>query len=170
MPEIILIIVQEFANRTRVFHHMPATATQPDLIISLSQDKVRLKLVEDPQSGRTAWETSFDVDHIFLEDQISSSLDRIMLENPVLIDDFPCVEIIMLDRPNICVSGQYQDEGQLGQIASRHLRKRIGDTLASDPSENNAVICYTVPTGTLTMLKEYYANAGCCHLASVLWH
>src|SRR4030095_11307196 len=32
------------------------------------------------------------------------------------------------------------------------------------------IICYTVPTGTLTMLKEYYANAGCCHLSSVLWH
>ncbi len=149
---------------------MSTTAIQPDLIISLSQDRVRLNLLENPESGRPGWQTSFDVDSIFLEEQISQSLDQALLENPSLIDQFPFVEIVVLDRPNICVSRQYVESGKLGEIAARHLRLRVGDTLTTDSSENDAVICYSLPTETLVMLKEYYANIGCSHLSSILWH
>jgi hypothetical protein len=42
--------------------------------------------------------------------------------------------------------------------------------LTADTTDHDAVICYSVPTGTLTMLKEYYANVGCSHLSSILWY
>ncbi len=149
---------------------MSNTASQPDLIISLSHDRVGLILKENIEAGRPGWQASFDVDSIFMEEQIAHSLDRALLENPHLIDEFPCVEIIMLDCPNICVSAQYLKNGILGQIASRHLRLRVGDKLTTDEHENNAVICYTVPSETFLMLKEYYSNIGCSHLASILWN
>ncbi|HZV71797.1 MAG TPA: DUF3822 family protein [Saprospiraceae bacterium] len=149
---------------------MSTTTIQPDLIISLSQDRVRLSLSENSSLGRSGWQASFKVDSLFLEDQISRSLDSALLENPTLMEEFSCVEIIILDRPNICVSKHYADQGKLGEIASRYLRLRTGDSLATDPSENDALICYTVPTETLTMLKEYYADIGCHHFSTLLWN
>ena len=149
---------------------MSSTAIQPDLIISLSQDKVRLNLLANPETGRSSWKSSFDIEHLFLEEQIAQSLDQALLENPSLIDEFPCVEIIVLDRPNICLSRRYVDQGLLGEIASRHLRLRVGDTLTADSTDHDAVICYSVPTDTLLMLKEYYSNIGCSHLSSILWY
>lgn len=148
-----------------------STATiQPDLIIALSQDRVSLNMSEDISTGRSGWQTSFKVDSIFLEEQISHSLDLALLENPALMDSFPCVEVIVLDRPNFCLSRHYADQGKLGEIASRYLRMRVGDTLTADASENEVVICYSLPTETLMMLKEYYSNLDCHHLNSILWN
>ena len=149
---------------------MSTSAIQPDLIISLSRDRVRLNISEDAESGRPAWQTSFDVDHIFLQEQISMSLDKALLENPSLFDQFPCVEIVVLDRPNICVSRKFLENGKLGEIASRHLRLRAGDTLTTDLSALDTVFCYSLPTETLQMLKEYYSNINCNHLSSIIWH
>ncbi len=147
------------------------TATiQPDLIIALSQNRVSLNMSEDVSTGRPGWQTSFRVDSIFFEDQISQSLDLALLEHPQLMDSFSCVEIIVLDRPNFCVSRHYAAQGKLAEIASRYLSMRAGDTLTTDPSENDAVICYSLPTETLAMLKEYYSNLDCHHLTSILWH
>lgn len=149
---------------------MPTVTTQPDLIITLSKDSVRLMLSENLAEGRTGWQTMFRVESIFLEEQISQALDLALIQNPSLTDQFPCVEIILSDRPNIFLSRHYMDNGQWGEIASRYLRMRVGDTLSSDVSERDEVICYSIPTGTLKMIKEYYANAGCHHLTSILWH
>ncbi|MGB4847632.1 MAG: DUF3822 family protein [Saprospiraceae bacterium] len=148
-----------------------STATiQPELIIALSQDRVSLNIPENNSTGRSGWQTSFKVDNIFLEEQISQALDQALVENPALMDSFSCVEIIVLDRPNFCVSRHYADQGKLGEIASRYLRMRVGDSLTADTSENDSVICYSLPTGTLMMLKEYYSNLDCHHLNSVLWN
>ena len=149
---------------------MSTAAIQPDLIISLSQDKVRLNLSEDPESGRQAWQTTFEVDNIFLQEQISNAMDQALLENPSLIDHFPCVEIVVLDQPSFFIPKQYADNGNLGEIAARYLRLRMGDTLTTDRAEDDAVICYCLPTETMMMFKEYYSNAGCNHLSSILWH
>jgi Protein of unknown function (DUF3822) len=148
-----------------------STATiQPDLIIALSQDRVSLNMSEDTSKGRLSWRSSFKVDSIFFEEQISHALDQALFENPALMDSFSCVEVIVLDRPNFCLSRHYADQGKLGEIASRYLRMRVGDTLTADASENDAVICYSLPTETLMMLKEYYSNLDCHHLNSVLWN
>ncbi|MEP6795634.1 MAG: DUF3822 family protein [Saprospiraceae bacterium] len=148
-----------------------STATiQPDLIIALSQDRVSLNMSENTSKGRSSWHTSFKIDSIFLVEQISHALDQALFENPALMDPFPYVEIIVLDRPHFCVSRHYADQGKLGEIASRYLRMRVGDTLSTDASENDAVICYSLPTETLIMLKEYYSNLDCHHLNSVLWN
>ncbi len=49
-----------------------STATiQPDLIITLSQDRVSLSMSEVNSKGRLSWQTAFKVDSIFLEEQIS---------------------------------------------------------------------------------------------------
>src|SRR5689334_17112500 len=140
---------------------MSSSAAKPDLIISLSRDKVRLNLIENPASGRSAWQTTFEVENIFLEEQIAQSLDSILLQHPPLIEHFPCVGIVVLDRPNIYLSRKYLGNGDLGEIASRHLRLRVGDTLNTDSTENDTVFCYSLPTNTLLMLKEYYANISC---------
>lgn len=149
---------------------MSTSTIQPDLIIALSQDRVSLNMSEDISKGRLSWQTSFKVESIFLEDQISHALDQALLENPALMDSFPCVEIIVLDRPHFCVSSHYAQQGKLGEIASRYLRMRVGDTLTTDASENDSLICYSLPTETMMMLKEYYANLDCHHLNSVLWN
>ncbi|MGB3078396.1 MAG: DUF3822 family protein, partial [Saprospiraceae bacterium] len=149
---------------------MSTAAIQPELIIVLSQNRVSLNMSEDVSKGRPGWQASFNVDSIFFEEQISQSLDQALLEHPTLMDSFSCVEIIVLDRPNFSVSRHYADQGILGEIASRYLRMRAGDSLSTDSSENDAVICYSLPTQTLAMLKEYYSNLGCHHLATILWH
>ncbi len=149
---------------------MSASAHQPELIISLSSDKVTLDLSGQLEQGRSHWKTSFEVDGIFLEEQISLSLDQVLAENPILLDQFSCVEIVLLDRPNISVPRHYVESARLAEIASRHLRLRLGDTLTTDSTGTDAVFCYTMPTYTLQMLREYYANSGLTHLSSILWH
>lgn len=147
---------------------MSSAASQPDLIIALSRDKVSLNLSANAK-GRNNLNKSFEVDGMFMEEQISQSLDQILTENPVLIDQFPCVEIILIDRPNITMPGQYAANEKLAEIASRHLRLRAGDTLTTDSTGDKFILCYTMPTDTLQMLREYYANVGVTHLSSVLW-
>ena len=148
---------------------MLSTANQPDLIISLSRDRVTLELSALPDIGRSYWKTSFDVESIFLKDQISHSIDKVLFDNPVLLDHFNCVEIIVLDRPNVTIPFRYLENGGAVDIASRYLRPRTGDTLNADTLNNDSVFCYTMPTETLKMLKEYYANINVTHLCSVLW-
>ncbi len=147
---------------------MSSAASQPDLIITLSRDKVSLSLTANNE-GRLNLNKSFGVDGIFMEDQIAQSLDQILMDNPVLIDQFPCVEIILIDRPNITMPSMYAGNEKLAEIASRHLRLRAGDTLTTDAAGDKAVLCYTMPTDTLRMLREYYANITVTHLSSVLW-
>ena len=148
---------------------MSSAAGQPDLIIALSRDKVSLNLSANSAQGRNNLIRSFEVDDIFLEEQISQSLDQVLTENPVLIDQFPCVEIILIDRPNITMPATYTDTQKMAEIASRYLRLRKGDTLTSDATGEKSILCYTIPTDTLQMLREYYANTGVTHLSSVVW-
>jgi len=144
-------------------------ASQPELIIALSRDKVTLNLSGLKEQDRKYWKTSFSMDGIFLNEQISRSLDQVLFENDFLVEHIPCVEIILVDRPHISVPRYYADNGQLPDIASRYLRLRMGDTLTSDDTQTGSVFCYTIPANTLQMLKEYYANIQVIHLASVLW-
>ncbi|MEP6647901.1 MAG: DUF3822 family protein [Saprospiraceae bacterium] len=149
---------------------MPTIANQPDLIISLSQNRVGLLLLENPEAGISEWHTSFKVDNIFLEDQIAHFIDLALLENPALMEYFTCVEIVVLDRPNFFISKRLPDSGTLGEVASKYLRLRKGDSLNTDEAVNDKVNCYTLPTETIGMFKEYYSNIGCHHLTSILWN
>jgi len=76
---------------------MSEQANLPDLIITLSRDNVMLDLSALPEEGRTHWKTTFDVDGLFLEEKISRSLDEVLLQNPVLIDHFTCVDVVVID-------------------------------------------------------------------------
>ena len=148
---------------------MSSTANHPDLIISLSRDKVFLDLLPNSEQGRESLKTSFDVSGLFLEEQISRSLDELLIANPVLIDHFPCVEIVLIDRPNVNVPLHYMESAKAAEIASRYLRLRNGDTLSSDKANEDSVLCYTMPTDTLQMFKEYYINCRLTHMSSLLW-
>ena len=148
---------------------MPTQANPPELIISLSRDKVRLQLLEQPDTGRASWESVFPVYNTFLDDQVSLALDAALNQNPSLMDDLSNVEILVIDRPNICVPQYYMNNGMLQGIAGRYLRLRAGDTLTADITSSDAVIAYTIPTDTINVLREYYARIGQVHLTSVLW-
>lgn len=148
---------------------MPTQANPPELIISLSRDKVRLQLLAQPDSGRASWESVFSVYNTFLEDQVSLALDAALAQNPSLMDDLGNVEVLVIDRPNICVPQYYMGNGMLQGIAGRYLRLRAGDTLTTDFTSGDAVIAYTIPTDTINVLREYYARIGQLHLTSVLW-
>lgn len=152
-----------------LLYKMSTAASQPDLIIALSHDMVQINLSGQPDTGRTQWKTSFEISGLFLNDQIAQSLDQLMMDNPSLIAQFPCVEIVVMDRPNITLPQLYIDNGQLPEIASRYLRLRLGDTLATDNAGTDNVFCFTVPTETLQLLKEYYANFRITHFSAVLW-
>jgi len=149
---------------------MPTQANPPELIISLSRDKVRLQLLEQPDSGRASWESVFPVYNTFLDDQVSIALDEALNQNPSLMDDLSNVEVLVIDRPNICVPQYYMSNGMLQGIAGRYLRLRVGDTLTADVTSGDAVIAYTIPTDTINVLREYYAQIGQVHLTSVLWN
>lgn len=146
---------------------MTSSSNLPDLIISLSRDKVTFDLSERPEKGRERWKTSFAMDSIFLEDQISQSIDKALLENSSLLDDLPCVEIVLIDRPNFTLPRAFYDTRKT--IAPRYLRLRAGDFLTSDVIGDELIFCYTVPSDTLRMLREYYSNSSITHLSSLLW-
>jgi len=147
---------------------MSSTANLPDLIISLSRDKVFLNLSALPEQGRDPLKTSFEVDGLFLEEQISAAFDQLLLANPVLIDHFPCVEIILIDRPNVNIPLHYIENAEAAEIASNYLRLRIGDSLSTDPASSDSVLCYTMPSDTMQMFKEYYVNCRLTHISSIL--
>lgn len=142
----------------------------PELIISLSRDKVGVHLSGKPQSGRVEWKSSFPVVGGFLEDQISNALDTALYLNPSLIDQFYDVSVVVVDRPNVCVPQFYTGNGMLPEIAGRYLRVRSGDSLSSDFLSGDIAIAYCVPSGTLNVIREYYSNSDQVHLTSVLWH
>jgi hypothetical protein len=148
---------------------MNHAVNHPELIISLSRDKVRLQLLEMPGSGRAPWESTYEVTGVFLEDQISYALDTALMQNPFLLEHFDRVEVLVLDQPNICLPKHYVTNGQFSEIARRYLRERAGDTLIADAGTRDSVIAYSIPTSTLTMLREYYSNAVHLHMTSVLW-
>lgn len=149
---------------------MPTQTNPPELIISLSRDKVRLQLMEEPTSGRAPWESVFPVYNTFLEDHVSLALDAALLQNPSLMEHFEHVEILVIDRPNICIPQYYKNNGMLQGIAGKYLRLRAGDTLTTDSTASDTVIAYTLPTDTINVLREYYAKVGQVHLTSVLWN
>ncbi len=142
----------------------------PELIISLSRDKVGVHLLEKPQSGRAGWKSSFPVLGGFMEDQISNALDTALYLNPSLIDHFYDVAVVVVDRPNVCVPRFYAGGDHLAEIASRYLRVRSGDTLSSDFTSGDVFIAYCMPVGTINLIREYYSNSDQVHLISVLWN
>lgn len=142
----------------------------PELIISLSRDKVGIHLSEKPQSGRVGWKSSFPLVGGFMEDQISNALDTALYLNPSLMDQFRDVAVVVVDRPNVCVPQFYAEGDKLPEIASRYLRVRSGDTLSSDFTSGDIVIAYCMPAGTITLIREYYSNSDQVHLTSVLWN
>ncbi len=148
---------------------MSNVANQPELIITLSQDKVRLSLAGNPQNGLQHLDASYPIQGLFREEQISQSLDLALTEHPTLVDQFNCVEVVMLDRPNVFMPSWYLHNGKAGDIASRYLRIRAGEIVSSETSANS-VFCYTLPAVTIDVLKEYYSNIACTHITSVLWH
>lgn len=149
---------------------MSNPASPPELIISLSRDKVGVYLLEEPQSGRARWKSSFPVVGGFMEDQISNALDSALYLNPSLIEHFNDVALVVVDRPNICVPQFYGGEDKLPEIASRYLRVRSGDTLSSDFTSGDIAIAYCVPAGTINLIREYYSSSDQVHLISVLWN
>lgn len=142
----------------------------PELIISLSRDKVGLYLLDQPDTGRTAWKSDFPLGSVFIEEHITEALDTALYQNPALIDYFNDVAVVMVDRPNVCVPGFYAGQGNLTEIAGRYLKVRAGDTLSADATSCDTVIAYSVPQAMIRILKEYYQNAGHIHLTSLLWN
>ena len=142
----------------------------PELIISLSRDKVGVHLLEKPQSGRLGWKSHFPIVAEFMEDQISNALDTALYLNPSLMDHFQDVAIVVVDRPNVCVPRFYAGGDKLPEIASRYLRIRSGDMLSSDFITGDIAIAYCVPAGTINLIREYYSNSDQVHLTSVLWN
>jgi hypothetical protein len=149
---------------------MPIPANPPELIISLSRDKVGLLLSEKPQSGRKAWQFHYPVQGVFLEEQVSNALDAALNQNPSLVDHFDDVAILILDRPNLFLPAFYADNGNLPEIAGRYLSVKSGDILAADAASGDIAIAYSIPSVTIRVLKEYYVTAGQIHMSSVLWN
>ena len=148
---------------------MPETALQPELIISLSQDKVNVHLMAFPHKRLNAWKTSFPISGAFVSDQVSRALDLALTENPDLIDHFPCVYLVLMDRPNLQMPAYLRENGKLAEVASRHLRVRMGDSLTIDEASENSLICYSLPKETLSVIQEYYRSVGSIHIVSLLW-
>lgn len=146
-----------------------AAALQPELIISLSHDKVNVHLLAFPHKRLNAWKTSFPISGDFVSDQVSRALDLALAENPDLLDHFPCVYLIVMDRPNLQMPAYLRDNGKLAEVASRHLRMRMGDSLTTDSTSESSLICYSLPRETLVVLKEYYRSIDSIHIVSLLW-
>jgi len=146
-----------------------AAALQPELIISLSHDKVNVHLLAFPHKRLKAWKTSFPISGDFVSDQISNALDLALADNPDLIDHFPCVYLVVMDRPNLQMPAYLKESGKLAAVASRHLRVRMGDHLTIDQGADNNLICYSLPKETLNVLQEYYRSIDSIHIVSLLW-
>jgi hypothetical protein len=149
---------------------MPIPANPPELIISLSRDKVGLLLSEHPQSGRKPWRFQCPVQGVFLEEQVSNAMDAALNQNPSLLDHFDDVAILILDRPNLCLPAFYADNGDLPEIAGRYLSIKSGDVLTADAASGDIAIAYSIPSVTIRVLKEYYVTAEQMHMSSVLWN
>jgi len=144
-------------------------ALQPELIISLSHDKVNVHLLAFPHKRLKAWKTSFPISGDFVSDQISQAMDVALAANPDLLDHFPCVYLVVMDRPNLQMPAYLKENGKLAAVASRHLRVRMGDNLTIDQGADNNLICYSLPKETLSVLQEYYRSIDSIHMVSLLW-
>jgi hypothetical protein len=149
---------------------MADTATVPELIISLSRDKVRIDFAGFKDQGIEARSSEYKVEGLFLEEQLSAAMDAALSEIPALIENFREVAIVLVDRPNICLPEKYSSAGNITQIASRYLRIGPGDVLSTDQVSGNLSIAYAIPACTINVFREYYANAGPLHLTSVIWN
>jgi hypothetical protein len=148
---------------------VPEVASPPELIISLSRDKVNVHLMAFPNKRLNAWRTTFPISGAFVSDQVSRALDLALTENPDLIDHFPCVYLVLLDRPNLYMPAYLRKNGKLTEVASRHLRIRTGDRLSVDETSPNNLVCYSLPKETLKVLQEYYRSIDSVHMISLLW-
>ena len=149
--------------------NVTVAALQPELIISLSHDKVNVHLLAFPPKRLKAWKTSFPISGDFVSEQISQALDVALAENPDLLDHFPCVYLVVMDRPNLQMPAYLNENGKLAAVASRHLRMRMGDNLTIDQGAGNNLICYSFPKETLSVLQEYYRSIDSIHMVSLLW-
>ena len=146
-----------------------AAEIQPELIITLSHDKVNVHLLAFPDKRLKACKTSFPISGDFVSDQVSQALDVALTENPDLMDHFPCVYLVIMDRPNLQMPVYLKESGKLAAIASRHLRVRMGDSLTIDEGADDNLICYSLPKETLNVLQEYYRSIDSIHIVSLLW-
>jgi hypothetical protein len=142
----------------------------PELIISLSRDKVRIDFAGQNDDGHGNWSSIYPVEGLFLEDQLSAAMDEALLQNPSLMDHFREVSIVLVDRPNICIPKGYAAGDSLKDIAGRYLRIGPGDVLTTDSVSGDHAIAYSIPTCTLDVFREYYVNAGPLHMTSILWN
>jgi hypothetical protein len=142
----------------------------PELIISLSRDKVRLVLTDQAGQANSTWTSTFPVEGLFLEEQLSAAMDTALLENPSLLEHFHEVSIVLVDRPNICVPKRYAVDNSLTDIAGRYLRIGPGDTLTTDTVSGDQAIAYAIPSSMINVFREYYASAGPLHMTSLLWN
>lgn len=148
---------------------MPSTTGASDLIILLSQGKVDVRLWMTEGSEAPSGISSFQVQSIFLADQVAGAMDEALLQNPSLLDDFESVDILLVDQPGVIIPSAYADDESLTTIAGRYLRSRTGDIISSDIAAGDVQLAYSLPIGTLNTLREYYSNAGPLHLTSILW-
>src|SRR5688572_6700845 len=142
----------------------------PELIISLSRDKVRIDFAGQSGAGIGNWTSNYPVEGLYLEDQLSAAIDAALFENPSLMEHFREVSIVLMDRPNICVPKGYASEDNIANIAGRYLRIGPGDLLIADTVSGEHAIAYAIPTCTINVFREYYANVGPLHMSSLLWN
>jgi hypothetical protein len=141
----------------------------PDLIISLSHDNVRLELLGNASAGREPWAASYPIEALFMEEQLSEAFDNALNDNPILVDHFEQVEVVVVDSPHLSIPQHYVEGDEWSKIAGRYLRNRSGDKLFSDSVSSKALLAYNFPASTINLIHEYYANAGQLHLTSILW-
>ncbi len=170
LPKFPIIVGLYFVYLKQEFYLMTDPANLPELIIALSRDKVRLQLLADKDAGREDWSAIYPIEALFMEDQLSLAFDHALNTNPSLMDHFDRVEVVLVDRPNLCLPKRYAENDQWPEIAERYLRYRNGDALIADavPS-SNAILAYQVPIRTINLIHEYYAKADHLHLTTVVW-
>jgi hypothetical protein len=145
-----------------------SSGNAPELILSLSRDQVEIHLVENKEKGVSPWQATYPIRGLYIEDEIATVLDKALLDNPALFDDFTCVHLLITDRPNILLPLYLKKEGKVAGIAARHLRVRAGDALKLDENSGD-LICYSLPRTTVFTLREYFSDIANIHLVSLVW-
>lgn len=140
----------------------------PELIISLSHDRVSLQFLGKPDSGIPAWQSGYPVKGLFWEEEIGRALDSAMHDNPDLLGDFSGVKIILLDRPQLSLPAYLHQQEKLSEVAARYLRINAGDIFVVDESQHDEYVCYTMPSTMLQVINEYYHTAAPIHLMTLL--
>lgn len=125
--------------------------------------------MENPAKGYSAWQSSYPVDGLFLEEQIGHALDNALTDNPDLIEDYTCIYLVVMDRPNLFMPAYLGNAATLPKVASRYLRIREGDGLKLDSTTEDQLICYTLPRQAVEMIQSYYNRFDSIHLVSILW-